>query len=62
MAAALPCSGYLLARGVLTGDVGNARVTKLTGGVSGEVTLVETGTRRVVLKRALPIDGGLLAG
>jgi hypothetical protein len=47
---------------VLTGDVGNARVTKLTGGVSGEVTLVETGMRRVVLKRALPIDGGLLAG
>jgi 5-methylthioribose kinase len=44
---------YLVARGVLSGDLTGARVTALTGGVSGEAVLVEHGHERVVVKRAL---------
>lgn len=44
---------YLLSRGVLAGDLSRARITTLTGGVSGEAVLVELDHQRVVAKRAL---------
>lgn len=44
---------YLVNRGILLDRSQDARVTRLTGGVSGYAVLVESGHRRVVVKRAL---------
>ncbi len=46
---------YLRTRGVLDPaiDPSEATITHLTGGVSGQATLVEAGSQRIVVKRAL---------